>query len=457
MRMKFIYADSLDYIDPFYDFVADRSPPGRRPYWNDVYAHEFFDTPPYHGILVSRAIVGDGPVGGGKYTASQAQRFRREGARAFLRLEDSRFNDMPIFGDCGAFSYHKSEVPPYSPQDMISFYDDAGFTHGCSVDHIIFDFEEQETSGLSGGNSEAKRRYEITLENASLFLKESQYLGNRFTPLGVVQGWSPGSMAEAARRLCAMGYKYLALGGMVPLRTAQIKKCLQAVRDSVTPETSIHILGFAKADEIHEFRSFNITSFDTTSPLLRAFKDAKVNYYFPLSNGKLDYYTAIRVPQALENLQLQRLVKKGDRRPEELLELEQQALKFLRLYDKGDASLDDTLERVLAYNIVTLDVDKIRPLSRLKIEDLKARYSRTLKDRPWKRCGCKVCEQASIEVIIFRASNRNKRRGLHNMAVFKDLVDNLSFKEALDQHEKNDLPGSHRATESAQQGSLFCS
>jgi hypothetical protein len=87
--MNFIYADSLDYIDPAYDFEADRNPPGRRPYWDDLYPHEFMDSPPYNGVLVSRAIVGDGKVRGGKYTEAQAMRLRRAGARTFRRLNCS--------------------------------------------------------------------------------------------------------------------------------------------------------------------------------------------------------------------------------------------------------------------------------------------------------------------------------------------------------------------------------
>jgi hypothetical protein len=225
--MKFIFADSLDYIEPTYDFVADRSLPARKPYWDDLYPHEFMNEPPYHGVLVSGAIIGDGPVGGGKYTSSQAQRFRREGARAFLRLDGPRFDHMPIYGDCGAFAYHREDVPPYSPESMVTFYEYAGFTHGCSVDHIIFEFDDGLTSGLAGGSPEARRRFEITLANAESFLTASRRLSNCFTPLGVVQGWSPGSMAEAARRLCKMGYRYLAVGGTVTLRTGQIKACLR--------------------------------------------------------------------------------------------------------------------------------------------------------------------------------------------------------------------------------------
>ena len=56
--MKFIFADSLDYVDPRYDFSTDRSPPDREPYWDDVFPHELLGYAPYDGLLVSRAIVG---------------------------------------------------------------------------------------------------------------------------------------------------------------------------------------------------------------------------------------------------------------------------------------------------------------------------------------------------------------------------------------------------------------
>src|SRR5262249_54309896 len=151
------------------------------------------------------------------------------------------------------------------------------------------------------GTSDARRRFDITLENARTFLRATKPLGKGFTPLGVIQGWSPDTMAIAAQQLEAMGYSYLAVGGMVPLRTDQIHECLTAIRERIRRETHLHILGFAKADRIHEFLGHGISSFDTTSPLLRAFKDAKDNYYLPGSNGRLRYYTAIRIPQALEN------------------------------------------------------------------------------------------------------------------------------------------------------------
>ena len=332
--MRFVYADSLDYVDPGYDFLQDRNAPGRQAYWDDLYPHEILDQPPYDGILVSRGIVGD--RGGGKYTETQAMRFRRVGARAFLRLDDAKFQRLALFGDCGAFTYSKESEPPYTPEDMLGFYEDGGFDYGCSVDHIIFDFEPI-LDGMDGGSEEAERRFDITLANAEVFLKASRRLGNRFTPLGVVQGWSPGSMAVAAERLVAMGYRYLAVGGTVPLKSSQIHQCLRSIRAAIPAEIRLHILGFAKADDIHEFQTYGIGSFDSASPMIRAFKDARANYYLSASNGRLLYYTAIRVPQADESPKLGQLIKRGSFQQEDLRALESEALGSLRAYGRREA------------------------------------------------------------------------------------------------------------------------
>jgi len=147
--MKFIFSDSLDMVDPGFDFIEDRHAPNRRPYWDDAYPHELFQKPPYDGMLISKATVGDHRIKG-KYTESQAMRFYRVGAREFLRLTESKHDAMPIFGDCGAFSYAQDETPPYTPDEIVEFYNSCGFTHGCSVDHIIFDFNEN-VNGLADG------------------------------------------------------------------------------------------------------------------------------------------------------------------------------------------------------------------------------------------------------------------------------------------------------------------
>ena len=454
--MRFIYADSLDCVDPGYDFLRDRTAEGRTPYWDDVYPHEIMRYAPYHGMLVSRGIVGGAAVTG-KYSEAQAMRFRRVGARTFLRLNRPEFTHLPIFGDCGAFTYAAAEAPPYTSEDTAEFYDDAGFTHGCSVDHIVFDFDEA-CLGMEGGSPEARRRFDITLENAGAFLKASRHMSNRFTPLGVVQGWSPGSMAEAARRLVAMGYGYLAVGGTVPLKTPQVAACLEAVRGAIPPATRLHVLGFARADEIGDFARFGITSFDTASPMLRAFKDATANYYLPSDRGgRLRYYTAIRVPQATENTKLKNLAKRGVLQQEELVSLERDALSALRGYDREERDLEEALDAVLRYAVpATMGLrTQDLPGGARGLADLRARYRRTLADRPWKLCSCAICRTLSIEVVIFRASNRNKRRGIHNIGVFKSLVDTLPNGSA-NHDEHSELFGGASAAEREAYGGKLC-
>lgn len=441
--MKFIFADSLDYVDPAFDFIADRSPPERQPYWDDAYPHEILGYAPYDGVLVSRGIVGDHRVKG-KYTQSQARRFRLVGARKFLRLDKPEFAHLDVFGDCGAFTYVQDEKPPYTPAEMAEFYDECGFTHGASVDHIIFDFDSS-LKGMSGGSPDARQRFDITSENAEGFLREAKAMGAGFTPMGVIQGWSPGSMAEAARRLVAMGYDYLALGGMVPLKSPDIKLCLEAIRAAVPASTRLHILGFAKADDIDSFHSYDVSSFDTTSPLIRAFKDAKQNYFLPGDGLSLRYFTSIRVPQAIENPKLQRAVKKGVLQAEELVRLEALALNSLRSFDRGAMELEETLHNVLIYSAPLVEEKPYEDCKEsIALARLAARYRTTLAERPWKQCPCKICQQASIDVIIFRGSNRNKRRGIHNLMVYHNHIERLDLKRAIN---PDDLSRRLRASE----------
>jgi hypothetical protein len=253
-----------------------------------------------------------------------------------------------------------------------------------------------------------------------------------FEPLGVIQGWSQKSMAYAARSLAKMGYRYLALGGMVPLGVSEIHAALRAIHAELAdyPDIRLHILGFAKADNLDEFATPGVypklASIDTTSPLLRAFKDAQKNYYLPASGGKLNYYVAIRVPQAAENNTLKKAIKKGIYPIEMLVELEQCALTSLRAYDKGLLSLTSTLDAVMSY-AKTLIVENYKATSanEIKLSKLAFQYKETLIAQPWKYCSCPICSALSIEVIIFRGSNRNKRRGIHNLHIFHEHLKNL--------------------------------
>lgn len=419
--MKFLYSDTQDYVDPGYDFLNDRASAGRERYWSDVYAHELMDPAPYDGLLISMSAVRQATgVAASKvrYSTREEQRFLRDGARRFLRYGGPRFKNAMVLGDCGAFAYVEHPVPAYAPEEVVEFYTEAGFTHGISPDHIIFDCDLTNPSDRAIKN-DVRQRFTITLANAEVFLGLVKREGMPFEPLGPVQGWSPKSMAEAAFRLERMGYRYLAVGGLVPLKVDAIKAVLTAIRERIRPETDIHLLGFAKADSIHEFTRFGITSFDSTSPLIRAFKDKKANYYSTGSDGRLEYYTAIRIPQATENARLLQGIKRGQFRAEDLLLRERRALNEVRAYDRGASSVEATLDAVMDYHQFLLRGDGTGEATQDKeLAKTAAFVQRTLEHQPWKHCDCAVCRDIGVEIIIFRSSNRNKRRGMHNLGVY---------------------------------------
>jgi hypothetical protein len=324
-----------------------------------------------------------------------------------------------VVGDCGAFTYRNLREPPYRAFDTAEFYADGGFTHGCSPDHLIFDFDEGEGRSASAVGESIRSRYDVTLQYASEFLAESKRLGARFTPMGVIQGWSAPSMAAAAKSLTAMGYDYLAVGGTVPLKIDQLRRALAAVRDAVPGEMRLHLLGFGKVENLSDLERFDIASFDTTAPLVRAFKDARKNYWARGSDGELSYYTAIRVPQAIENNRLKQKALEGRLDQERAKQMEEAALSSVRAYAGGGGKLPDALEAVMAYWGALNWDDEVSPQRRTEaLERQRASYERTLADRPWEQCSCRVCREGGIEVLLFRSSNRNKRRGIHNLHVF---------------------------------------
>jgi len=416
--VKFLFADTADTVDPAFDFERTRSPRQRRVHDDDEYPHEHLVRAPYDGILLSRAAFSDHRRSG-KYGAARTMRFRREGARTFLRYPEAKFCGSIVMGDCGAYSYRDAEVPLYSVDDTLGFYADGGFTHGCSVDHLIFDFfpDDREPS------DEARRRQEITLTLAADFHRTSAALGTGFTPMGAIQGWSPASMADAAADLVKMGYDSLALGGMARSPTDDIELALKAINERLgSSKISIHVLGFGKVEDAPRLKRLGVTSFDTTSPLLRAIKDDRQNY-FEADGDRLGHYTAVRIPQASDDRHARASAKARAVGQEELIRLERIALGAVRGYAAGEGELEQTVDRIIDYVSVVLWKDKKSDKSNAaEFAKLRSIYLRSLGERPWERCDCRVCRELGVEALIFRSTNHNKRRGFHNLAVFHDLL-----------------------------------
>jgi len=113
-------------------------------------------------------------------------------------------------------------------------------------------------------------------------------------------------------------------------------------------------------------------------------------------------------PRLLKNADLNGFSK------DDLEKMEQDAFQGLMDYDEGKINIDDVLEKILKYDNLLLrnSNDGI---------DLKEKYKRTLLDKPWKSCNCNICRKNGIHVVIFRGTNRNKRRGFHNTWTFREL------------------------------------
>src|SRR5262249_48796549 len=128
-------------------------------------------------------------------------------------------------------------------------------------------------------------------------------------------------------------------GGMVPLKTLEIREVLGAVNEVRRPGTTFHLLGVTRTESMPEFADRGVSSFDSTSPLRRAFKDEKHNYY--TFDGA---YAAIRIPQIEGNPKLERAIRAGRISQPEARALEQACLKTMARLDRGDASVDETLD-----------------------------------------------------------------------------------------------------------------
>jgi hypothetical protein len=113
------------------------------------------------------------------------------------------------------------------------------------------------------------------------------------------------------------------------------------------------------------------------------------------------------------------LVSRGVLHQETALRLEMSALEAVRQHVAGNLAIDVALDRVLEYwkalNWREDDDQASQLRALIKQREI---YRRTLNDKPWQDCLCRVCREGGVEALLFRNSNRNKRRGMHNLHVF---------------------------------------
>lgn len=408
--MKFFFPDSQDLVSPVYDFLRDEYPAHRVRQRDDCYAHEILDRPPYHGILVSKSIVDGSLKGGGKYSTSQRARLHRMGVHRFFRLPTG----VEALGDNGAFNYIDEPVPPVTPAQTLDFYEECGFDAGVSTDHVVFGFTEDPGNDDVNPDWESRRRLTLTL--AQEFIALCRDRASTVQPVGAAQGWSPESYADSVRALQDLGYQRIALGGMVPLKTNQVLASLNRIADILKRDTELHLLGITRIESMDVFADLGVTSFDSTSAFRQAFMDDRKNFHTPDRA-----YVAIRVPQVDGNPSLKRAILAGDVSQKQAIEAERATLKALRDYDGSASSRRACLRRLAEYEAICQSK-----------KSYLAAYEETLSAAPWTHCSCKICRDHGIEVGIFRGTERNKRRGFHNMAVLAGKMAQLKSYRSTD-------------------------
>lgn len=417
-KIQYFLPDAQDLVDPSFDFKRETRSPDRVRQRDDSYAHEVLVDRAYEGILISKAIVdGYGGAGQARYTQAQKARLLREGAREFFRVKGHAWGKLTFLGDCGAFSYVREEVPPYTVDEIADFYTACGFDLGIAVDHVILEYNASWDAKLFGRDAvpkAVKARQEITLELAKAFFATTKARGRPFEPIGVAQGWSPSSFAHSVVALQKMGYDYIALGGLVPMKTPDIVATLAAVSEVRRPETRLHLLGVTRVAQMPIFTRYGVASFDSTSPLRQAFKDDTDNYY-----TMDDTYPAVRVPQVQGNPKLLRQIRSGEVDHDRARDLERKCLKALDEYAGGTRKLASVILALHAYEeLHTPETDR------------REQYRRVLEARPWDNCSCSICKRLGHHVILFRGAERNRRRGFHNVGVFYQRLQREAAKGA---------------------------
>jgi hypothetical protein len=275
-----------------------------------------------------------------------------------------------------------------------------------STDHVVFGYDPTATERTVNVEWAERRLLTLRLAERFLALLPSE---RTFEAIGAAQGWSPGSYASSVAALQDMGYRRIALGGMVPLKTPQILACLQAIDAVRKPGVELHLLGITRTDSMANFGAHGVTSFDSTSAFRQAFMDDRNNYH-----TVDDRYVALRVPQVDGNPALKRAILAGQVSQREALAAERNTLRTLRSFEGSPKQVKACLDALGEYETIC----------RAKKSYLEG-YERTLRAVPWRSCRCALCRRHGIEIAIFRGTERNKRRGFHNVSVLAEKMARL--------------------------------
>jgi hypothetical protein len=400
-KTTYFLPDWDDLLDEHFDFGADQFSGASREARNDKHCCVLMRPKRMcDGVVVSLAqhITSKGPLR--RIIGTEQNSLAPRNLRGLFGLE----HDQSLFGDCGAFSYVNEDRPAVSVEQAVALYDLHGFDFGASVDHIPVSNIVSEGIRIDLTRRQRLARIRITKQNAEKFIELCKQRSVSFTPVGTVQGLDPESYAASVRFYHEIGYRHLAIGGLVPLHDTVVEAVVDEVMravGSLKPRPWVHLFGIFRPKLQSKFRQLRVDSFDSASYFRKAWLRSDQNYLG--CNGK--WYAALRVPMTADPRTRKRLEGSGVDFAV-LQSQEADVLKKLAKFSRDEIGLNETLDAVIGYDECLTRTSDAR--------SMRAKYTRTLEDRPWEDCDCPFCKRLGVHILIFRGSNRNKRRGAHN-------------------------------------------
>jgi len=169
----------------------------------------------------------------------------------------SKSTPRRLFADCGAFQFRNSIEPILDDGIRLDakvawqYYSAKHLNSGfeweelllCSPDHIV-------TADMS--DEEVENRFKFIEENAAPFLELSKQ-DARVIAIGVIHGRNNEERIEQYEMFKSIGYRYVALGGMVPYSSKHdvALRIVAGIEDSSEPEINADsILGRCRKDGI---------------------------------------------------------------------------------------------------------------------------------------------------------------------------------------------------------------
>jgi len=183
-------------------------------------------------------------------------------------------NKITLMTDSGAYQYISPEYEeiPISPEELMELYRKLQTDIGVHLDWPI-------TPNLD--RKMIRKRYKTTLENALIFkeLTEKEKY-RKIKIIAVTQGLTPSMHKKCAETYVKLGFKYIGIGGLVPLlrfRTKydEVYKIIDGVL-SVTKnirKIKIHLFGVGNINILKKYEHLSEKlSFDNATPTLSAIK-----------------------------------------------------------------------------------------------------------------------------------------------------------------------------------------